>query len=122
MALVFVVDDSPLQVLTLEKMLSEEGYQVCTFSDGYDLMHQLQSQKPELIISDIEMPGIDGFELLKMIRDRSDVQNIPFFLISSRVDDITVQKASREGADMFIGKPLNHTDFSQTIRKHLPLN
>lgn len=120
MSRVFIVDDSKIQLLILDKVLTREGYEVHTFTNGFEMMSEVEKQKPELIISDVEMPAINGFELMKKLHQQLSDHPIPFFFISSHDDDKTIRKAKNNGAKLFLKKPLNTRFFIQAIQRYLP--
>lgn len=121
MPLVYIIDDSHLQVMILEKILAREGYKVHSFTSAKKLMDRLDRQLPCLIISDIEMPRIDGFELIEKVQNKVGFNKIPFFFISSQADRKTREKAQRVGADLFFEKPLDFSEFSEKIREYTVL-
>ncbi len=118
MAKVFIVEDSKIQAFLLEKILLREGYNVRVFYDGNNLMEILEEEIPSLIISDIEMPGIGGFELLQNLREKS-YRKIPFFFISSHDDNSTIKRAQLLGADSFLKKPFKVDELLETTRRFL---
>lgn len=118
MAKVFIVEDSKIQALLLEKILVKEGHKVRTFKNGNRLIEVLEEEIPNLIISDIEMPVLSGFELIESLRQKS-YRKIPFFFVSSRGDDDTIQKARTLGADFFLTKPFSTEKLLTTARRIL---
>lgn len=122
MPLVYIIDDSHLQVMILEKILARKGYKVYSFTSAEELIARLDRQLPCLIISDIEMPRIDGFDLIKKVQNKVGFNKIPFFLISSQADRQTMEKAQRLGCDLFFEKPLDFSEFSEKIREYTVLN
>ncbi|HKK44525.1 MAG TPA: response regulator [Balneolaceae bacterium] len=118
---VYIVDDSKIQVIILEKILLEEGFAVHTFSNGFDLIENLKKEsRLPLIISDIDMPGMDGFELIENIQKSSCCHNIPFFFISSNNDSSIVERAHKMGARSFIEKPFKSDLLLQLVKETLP--
>ncbi|NGP88047.1 response regulator [Fodinibius halophilus] len=114
---VFIVDDSEIQVILLEKVLSHEGYEVATFRNGVELIKKLENELPALVISDIEMPEMDGFELISKIYADKKCQQIPFFFISSHYDEATIKKVEGTPADHFFEKPLDRTSILANVKK-----
>ncbi|PAU95661.1 hypothetical protein CK503_00945 [Aliifodinibius salipaludis] len=105
---IFIVDDSPIQLVLLEKVLLKEGFSVEAFSKGADLIKALSVDTPYLIISDIHMPELNGFELIEKVRGFSKGENIPCFLVSSKADDAIRKQARTIGVDRFIKKPFEY--------------
>jgi two-component system nitrogen regulation response regulator GlnG len=118
MGKVFIVEDSKMQAFLLEKVLLREGYSVRVFYNGNDLIEILEEEMPSLIISDIEMPDIGGFELLENLREKSN-REIPFLFISSHYDMPTIKKGRLLGADSLIKKPFNVEERLKTKRRFL---
>ncbi|MGD8428595.1 MAG: response regulator [Balneolaceae bacterium] len=114
---VYIIDDSRIQVIILEKILIKEGFCVKAFSNGYDLIKKLDDENPTLIISDIEMPMMDGFELLSEIQKKSCCKDIPFFFISSNGDSSILKKAQKMGAKSFIEKPFKSELLVEMVRE-----
>jgi chemosensory pili system protein ChpA (sensor histidine kinase/response regulator) len=107
---VMVVDDSLTVRRVSERLLSREGYQVSTAKDGIDAIQQLQELLPDLIIADIEMPRMDGFELTKQLRSDERTKSIPIIIVSSRMAEKHRRHALDLGADAFFGKPYGEED------------
>ena len=113
---IYIVDDSPIQLILLEKVLLREGFSVEAYSNGHDLIEGILIEKPDLIISDIHMPELNGFELIEQVRDIPKGENIPCFLISSKADNIIQNKVEAIGADRFIKKPLEFESLMGVIK------
>lgn len=116
---VYVVDDSEIQLLFLEKVLNKAGYKVCTFSDGLALASQCLKEPPQLIISDIDMPKINGFDLFHALNRENEMPKVPFFFISSNVDHATQNKVQAIGASGFFAKPISRRHLLQTLKTTL---
>lgn len=116
---IFIVDDSRIQLILLEKVLKKEGFSVHSFTDGLTLLQSLEENQPSLIISDIDMPMLNGFELIYEVRDSFGEVDIPVFLISSD-GGITVEEKAREaGAEVFLQKPFKYNVLTDVIRERL---
>lgn len=102
---IFIVDDSKVQLVMLEKVLQNEGFRVHSFTDGFSLLKGLERLSPSLIISDIDMPGMNGFELFDEVRQRYGQLPIPFFFMSSNANIVSREQLSESGADFFLQKP-----------------
>lgn len=118
MTKVFIAEDSEIQAILLGKILVQEGYKVRIFNNGNDLIDGLEKEIPNLIISDLEMPELSGFELLESLKQTS-YQDIPFFFVSSHFDDRTIEKALTMGADFFLKKPLDIDKLVSTTHRFL---
>jgi DNA-binding response OmpR family regulator len=114
--LILVVDDEePIRKL-LRVNLSLEGYGVVTASDGKRALELLPKYKPDMIILDIMMPSLNGFQVLEMIRQHSDV---PVVMLTAREDVLSLPKALNNGADDYVTKPFSMLELTCRIRAHM---
>ncbi len=107
---VLVVDDSLTMRKVLSRSLEREGFEVIVAKDGIDAMQVLQELTPDAILTDIEMPRMDGFALARNIRDDARTANTPLIMISSRTADKHRSLAKEIGVDAFFGKPVQDED------------
>ena len=123
---ILIVEDSPTQALQLQHLLEEAEYQVLVAQNGQEALGILKSQQPAIIISDILMPEMDGFELCKNIKQNENFRNIPVVLLTSLSDPHDVIRGLECGASNFITKPyeeknllkrLQHILINQELRK-----
>lgn len=117
---IFIVDDSEIQLILLKKVLSNEGYAVSAFSSASNLLKAVNNEIPDLVISDIDMPVLNGFDLVEKINTTNE--NIPCFLVSSQADKVIRQKAKAIGAQEFIEKPFELNVLLGTIGDMLKEN
>ena len=110
-----VVDDSLTVRKITGRLLSREGYQVVTAKDGVDALEQLQEVLPDVILSDIEMPRMDGFELVRNIRADNQWKRVPIIMITSRTADKHRKYAEEIGADHYLGKPYDEDELLRLI-------
>ena len=101
---VLIVDDEPRILKFLNIKLRASGYEVITANSGQEALSQVQAQDPDLIVLDVLMPGMDGFETLKQIRAFSSV---PVIILSAREANIDKIKGLKLGADDYLAKPFN---------------
>lgn len=102
---IFIIDDSPVQLILLEKVLKRAGYSVQVFENGYNLINSLENETPDLIISDVDMPELSGFELIEEVKNRFGNIEFPFFFVSSSWNKKIEKKAEELGATLLIEKP-----------------
>lgn len=114
-AKIYIVDDSSIQLILLEKVLQREGFDVEAFNNGHDLIKNISVYTPDLIISDIHMPELNGFELIKEVRNLPKGNDIPCFLISSKGDETIREQARSMGADKFIKKPFEYSTLIDVV-------
>ena len=112
---VMVVDDSLTVRKITSRLLEREGYQVLTAKDGVDALQQLKDVIPGVMLVDIEMPRMDGFDLTKNVRADPRTAGIPIIMISSRTADKHRNQAAQLGVNAFLGKPYQETELLQHI-------
>lgn len=103
--LVLVVDDSITMRRVLQRLLLREGYRVGIAADGRQALEELRVELPSLVLSDVEMPRMDGFELLRQIRGSERLRHLPVIMITSRMADKHHEHAKQLGANEYLGKP-----------------
>ena len=114
-----VVDDSLTMRKVLGRLLEREGYEVQVAKDGMDAMQMLQESTPDIILTDIEMPRMDGFGLSRNIRDDVRTKNTPLIMISSRTADKHQSLAKEIGVNAFFGKPVQDEDLIEKMKELL---
>ncbi|MFC4160357.1 hybrid sensor histidine kinase/response regulator [Chitinimonas lacunae] len=114
---VMVVDDSLTVRKITGRLLAREGYQVETAKDGIDALQQLQDIKPAVMLLDVEMPRMDGFELTRNIRSNPGTRDIPIIMITSRTADKHRNYALELGVNVFLGKPYQEDELLEHIRR-----
>ncbi len=101
---VLIVDDEPRILKFLDLKLKNSGYDVLSANNGQEALAQLQAQEPDLLVLDVVMPGMDGFETLKQVRS---VSSIPVIILSAREANTDKIKGLKLGADDYLAKPFN---------------
>ena len=101
-----VVDDIPLNVLLVQKMLARFNFQVRTAANGQQALDSVAVQKPDLILLDLMMPGIDGFEVIRTLRADPATADIQIIILSALNSNEDVVKGFNVGANDFIMKPI----------------
>jgi chemosensory pili system protein ChpA (sensor histidine kinase/response regulator) len=117
--IVMVVDDSLTVRKITSRLLEREGYQVITAKDGIDALEQLRETLPAVMLVDIEMPRMDGFDLTRNVRGDPRTRDIPIIVISSRTADKHRSQAAALGVNAFLGKPYQESELLQYIISYL---
>jgi len=118
-AAILIVDDSPTQAKLLELILSGEGYHVSVAQNGREAIDLIAVNRPGLVVSDILMPEMDGFELCRRIRKTEEIKSIPIILLTSLNDPADVLRSLEAGANYFISKPYNKELLLSRVRRTL---
>ncbi len=116
--LVMVVDDSLTVRKITSRMLTRENFEVATAKDGVDGLQQLQDIEPDLILLDIEMPRMDGFEFARNVRADVKTKHIPIIMITSRTADKHRNRAIELGVNEYMGKPYQEEQLLALIRQY----
>jgi len=114
--LILVVDDEERLLKLLRVNLTVDGYDVITATDGSSALAMLEEQEPDLVILDIMMPGLDGFQTLDLMRQRSDV---PVIMLTARCETETLRDTLGLGADDYVTKPFSMQVLAARIRAKL---
>ena len=117
--LALVVDDSITVRRVMERFLGRNGMRVVTARDGIDAISVLQDAKPQIILLDIEMPNMDGYEFAKHVRNDERVSDVPIIMITSRVGDKHRARAIEIGVNDYLGKPYQDEQLLDAIRRLL---
>lgn len=119
---ILVVDDNPTNIQVLFDLLSEIGYRVAIAKSGAAALQRLQSFHPDIILLDVMMPGIDGFETCQRLKADSATNDIPVIFMTALSDTLDKVKGLSLGAVDYITKPIQHEEALARIRVHLQLN
>jgi DNA-binding response OmpR family regulator len=107
---ILVVDDEPAIVKMLESRLRNRGYEVTVASDGKSCLKKAIEERPDLILLDIVMPELNGFEVTKRLKQNANTKDIPVIMLTVLAERSDVSKGLEEGARCFITKPFNAAD------------
>jgi len=116
---VLVVDDEIGALTLIGIMLERGGFDVIKAQDAYTALEVLESTTPDLIILDVMMPGMDGIELCRRVRDREETDDTPVLILSARGDAASVESGFTAGATDYLSKPILHHDLITKIRQVL---
>jgi len=116
--LVMVVDDSITVRRVSQRLLQREGYRVVTAADGLQALEKLQDEVPCVVLSDIEMPRMDGFDLLRNIRAQARLQQLPIIMITSRIAQKHRDHAMELGASHYLGKPYSDDELMALVHHY----
>jgi chemosensory pili system protein ChpA (sensor histidine kinase/response regulator) len=116
---IMVVDDSLTVRKITSRLLARSGYQVVTAKDGVDALEQLSDALPDVMLLDVEMPRMDGFELTKRMRQDKRTKDLPIIMITSRTADKHRQYAMELGVNAYLGKPYHEEELLENITRFI---
>lgn len=112
---VLVVDDSATERHILSKLLSEQGFEVLFAEDGEKGVAQAKASKPDLILMDVVMPGLNGFQATRAITKDPETQHIPIFICTTKGQETDKIWGVRQGAKDYVVKPIDAADLLRKI-------
>ena len=116
MARVLIVDDSPSQLLGLQRIVEKLGHQVITAEDGAAGVETAKREIPDLILMDVVMPGMNGYQATRTISRKDATRDIPIIMCTSKGQDTDKIWGMRQGAFDYMVKPLDHAILLEKIR------
>jgi chemosensory pili system protein ChpA (sensor histidine kinase/response regulator) len=119
--LVLVVDDSITVRRVTQRLLQREGYRVALAADGLQALERLQEERPTVVLSDIEMPRMDGFDLARNIRADGSLRDLPIIMITSRIAEKHREHAMELGVNHYLGKPYSDEELLSLIQHYARL-
>ncbi|MGD9772694.1 Hpt domain-containing protein [Diaphorobacter sp.] len=119
--LILVVDDSITVRRVTQRLLQREGYRVALAADGLQALERLQEERPAVVLSDIEMPRMDGFDLARNIRSDAVLHDLPIIMITSRIAQKHREHAMELGVNHYLGKPYSDEELMSLVRHYASL-
>lgn len=119
MAKVLVVDDNRLNTMLLEQILEDEDYEVDMLGSGERVVELSKESKPDAILLDIMMPGIDGFEVCRLLKEEPETKDIPVIMVTAKTEGEDLNKAFELGAFDYIKKPIDEVEVIARLKSAL---
>jgi len=119
---ILIVDDEPDLVAVLRLGLQMEGFEVLEAGDGEEGLRKAQQDKPDLVVLDLMLPRMDGYQVCRTLKFDARFKSLPIFILSARPGEKDKRLALEMGADVFIGKPYDLKDLVKRIRQRLKLD
>jgi chemosensory pili system protein ChpA (sensor histidine kinase/response regulator) len=116
--MVLVVDDSLTVRRVTQRLLVREGYRVVLAKDGLEALERLAEERPVVLLSDIEMPRMDGFDLLRNVRADPALAGLPVVMITSRIAQKHRDYAMELGVDHYLGKPYSEEELLSLVARY----
>lgn len=120
-ATIMVVDDTPDNVGILLELLGRAGFKVLVARDGHGALEQMQFARPDLVLLDVMMPGIDGFETCRRLKANAATKDVPVIFMTARSGQSDIVEGFRAGAADYVVKPLQHDEVLARVNAHLAL-
>ncbi|HEY77394.1 MAG TPA: response regulator [Thermoflexia bacterium] len=113
---ILIVEDDLLAARLLERQLSSEGYRILIASNGLQGLRMCQTEQPDLVLLDLMLPGMDGFEVLSRLRSDPRTAEVPVVIVSAKTDPADQEMATRMGANAYLTKPFQRAELLETVR------
>ncbi len=116
---ILAVDDEPDVLSLLKLMLSSQGYNVVTASDGQEALEKARTEKPSLILLDVMLPKLDGYKIARMLKFDENYKHIPIIMLTAKVQEKDRQTGMEMGADDYVTKPFDTAALLEKVRAAL---
>ena len=116
---ILAVDDEKHIVRLVQINLQKEGYEVLTASNGREALDKMAEETPDLVVMDVMMPEMDGFEALQNMKANSATANIPVIMLTAKAQDADVFRGWQSGADLYLTKPFNPGELITFVKRIL---
>jgi twitching motility two-component system response regulator PilH len=119
MARILIVDDSPTETFRFKEILTKHGFDTLEASNGEDGVTLTKAQQPDLVLMDVVMPGVNGFQATRQIARAADTKHIPVVIVSTKDQATDRLWGKRQGAKDYLVKPVDETQLINTIKQYL---
>ena len=116
---ILIVDDEPNVVVPIQFLMEQHGYRVMTAERGEDALDLIYQYKPDLVILDIMLPGIDGYEVCEIVRLNPNYRNVKIIFLTAKGREEEIAKGLALGADAYITKPFSNIELVVTVKEIL---
>lgn len=120
-AIILAIDDNPRNLQLISALLSQNGYKVVVVNSGENALKYLILKKPDLILLDVMMPGMSGYDVMEQLRSKSEWKDIPVIFLTAKSDVSDIVQGFRLGAVDYVVKPFRGDELQARIRTHLEL-
>ena len=120
MARILIVDDSPTQTLSLSKILKKHGHEILTAKDGEEGVEVAKAELPDLVLMDVVMPKINGFQATRQITKNPSTSHIPVIIVTTKDQETDRIWGARQGAKSYVTKPVEEDLLMDAVDQHLP--
>ncbi len=117
MAKILIIDDSPSEVHIVTGILEKDGYQIISASSGADGIALAATELPDLILMDLVMPGMNGFQAIRKIRRNDSTKNIPIIIVTTKKEETDIEWGLKQGASAYVTKPVDAESFREKVKE-----
>lgn len=114
---VLLIEDEPNIIEAISFILSRDGWAVATHSNGHDAVSVVQKNKPDLVILDVMLPGKNGYDILRELREHDDTRALPVLMLTAKGQIKDREMAERAGASRFMTKPFSNAEVLNVVRE-----
>jgi DNA-binding response OmpR family regulator len=119
---ILLIEDEPMNIQALSAILKQEGYQISVATNGQQALDVLERVRPDLILLDVMMPGIDGFQTCQRIKASTRWREIPIIFLTAKTETADVVRGFEVGGVDYVAKPFNAHELLARVRTHLALD
>lgn len=116
---ILVADDDPVILRLIQVNLELEGYEVLTANNGQEAVDMAQAEKPDLVILDIMMPRLDGYQACEQLKSSDTTKEIPVIFLSAKAQQGDIEKGQSFGVAAYLTKPFDPTELVEVVERHL---
>ncbi len=116
---ILIVDDEPNIVIPLQFLMEKNGYQTLVAQSGEEALEAVSKYSPDLVLLDIMLPGIDGFEVCEIVKLKPEWKHIKIIFLTAKGRDVDIAKGMVLGADEYIAKPFSNKQIVESVQKLL---
>lgn len=116
MTTILVVEDTPSEKELITRYLQEGGYQVIHAEDGKDGLSKAMAQKPDVVVTDVVMPGMSGFEMCRSLKKNPDTEKLPVIACTSKDQELDRLWGMKQGVDVYVTKPFTKEEILRAVR------
>ena len=120
MARILIVDDSPSQLLGIRRIVEKLGHEVLSAEDGAAGVEAAKQEMPDLILMDVVMPNLNGFQATRTISKNAETAHIPIILVTTKDQETDKVWGMRQGAKAYVTKPIKEDELVRTLKEFLP--
>ena len=113
---ILIVDDEPSIVVPIQFLMEQQGYRVVIAENGHDALDMIYQYTPDLVLLDIMLPGIDGYEVCEIVRLNPKLRDIKIIFLTAKGREVEIAKGLALGADAYITKPFSNADLVAQVK------